>query len=1035
MNLNAALKSGGLAISTPSAPNTTATQVIKQVPNAALKVAKNIGNFATSVAQSIPRTALSVAMGITGEKERVPTGPVERKLLGSEPVKPIAQRVAENELATKDFLPNGLKGAALPIAFAGTIAGAALDLFPGSAAEKSIASKLVKNPDDIQIMKQFIDYARLGKKAGPINHALELDAARIAEHYGITKNTKTTSALANEFDKHLTNIHSAVEPKFKPSPLSRTTSPSEFDSAATIANSPVGPQTALDPAIQARATAIANKSQQLKGISYDGSIAKPPTDVQSVIHTPPAQLKDISNVSKGMKDVYRNFETVYGKEFFAIKQNLLDPFDAAKGRYVDEQKTLLDDLKTNVVEKLGITKHSKESAAVQQFGENNRTAQSLVKEFGNDKAQKIVEADKWFRAKYDQLLEDVNKVRSEIYPNKPEKIIPKRKDYYRHFQELSDSLPGLQNIFESLSGIDSKLSGISPFTKPKTKFAGFMQRRLGQKTTEDAVGGFLNYVPSATYAKHIDPEIPKFRNLAKQLADDTVDTKNVNNFIDYLHKFSNDLAGKTNDLDRVVADWIPGGRTTLKALDWVNKRVKSNTILGNASSSIAQIFNVPQGLASAKQYSAPGAARTVADIFNKNAPIKASNFIKERYFKSAYNEFDTKFLEQAKGFAGWITGVLDEVGTKFIWNSHYEKALAKKVADPVKYADDITRKLVAGRGIGEVPLLQKSKLFQLVAPFQLEVANLWHVQKDFVNAKDFGAIATLFVANYVMNKGAEKIRGSAVTLDPIQATIDAIHAYQDEDDHKVGAARAAGRLAGEVLSNVPGGQTAAALYPEYGMKVGDENVTRKELFGRKDPTRFGGGLLVASALKDPASKLLPPFGGVQAKKTYEGLKAYQAGEVTDKSGKKQFDVPSDLKTVAQSAVFGKYSTPEARASFDQQKSEFDKASAKRDKEAEKAKQDFAPTYKNIRGLVEAGKEDEAKQALDSLSDEDYAIYKKMKTAEKTKNTNDTKERIYPTFKKIRELVKGGNEAEAKRILDGLTDDEYHAYKLLKEQYQ
>jgi hypothetical protein len=237
-----------------------------------------------------------------------------------------------------------------------------------------------------------------------------------------------------------------------------------------------------------------------------------------------------------------------------------------------------------------------------------------------------------------------------------------------------------------------------------------------------------------------------------------------------------------------------------------------------------------------------------------------------------------------------------------------------------------------------------------------------------------------------------------------------------------------------VLSNVPGGQTAAALYPEYGMKVGDETVTRKELFGRKDPTRFGGGLLVGSALKDPVSKLLPPFGGAQVKKTYEGLKAYQAGEVTNKKGEKQFDVPSDLKTAAQTTIFGKYSTPEARASFNQPKSEFDKASAKRDKDAEKAKQDFAPTYKNIRGLVEAGNEDEAKQALDSLSDEDYALYKKMKTAEKTKNTNDTKERIYPTFKKIRQLVDDGHEAEAKEILDSLTDEEYHAYKLLKEQY-
>src|SRR5690606_10279541 len=129
--------------------------------------------------------------------------------------------------------------------------------------------------------------------------------------------------------------------------------------------------------------------------------------------------------------------------------------------------------------------------------------------------------------------------------------------------------------------------------------------------------------------------------------------------------------------------------------------------------------------------------------------MKNSIFLNERYFESAVDQFPIDAVrhpgkatrDQLKKLAVWITGALDEVGTKFIWNAHYEKALAQKMAEPVKYADDVTRKLVAGRGIGEVPIVQKARVFQVVAPFQLEVGNLWWVLKDMaVKEKDIAGL-------------------------------------------------------------------------------------------------------------------------------------------------------------------------------------------------------------------------------------------------------------------------------------------------------
>ena len=68
------------------------------------------------------------------------------------------------------------------------------------------------------------------------------------------------------------------------------------------------------------------------------------------------------------------------------------------------------------------------------------------------------------------------------------------------------------------------------------------------------------------------------------------------------------------------------------------------------------------------------------------------------------------------------------------------------------YADRITRRSVAGRGIGELPLMQKSKIVKLLAPFQVEVSNQWEVMKDKAKTKDLtNLIIELFAEKVVVN--------------------------------------------------------------------------------------------------------------------------------------------------------------------------------------------------------------------------------------------------------------------------------------------
>lgn len=587
------------------------------------------------------------------------------------------------------------------------------------------------------------------------------------------------------------------------------------------------------------------------------------------------KYKDITGWQAETTDAPRIFKDFFGKDVELEEGSILDRLNQAKGANMDYQKMWTDKLKSEVVDKLGISKNTKLSKLVQQFGEGEITLAEL-KQKAPKKWEQVIEADKWFRNAYDAILDDVNRVIKEIYPNQADKLVPKRKDYYRHFKDL-EGFSGFQKLIGSPANISPELAGRSQFVKPKTKWASFKQQRGMGEFKRDAVGGFLDYLPASSYSVNVDPMIKEFRQLSDELAKETSKTGEANTFIRYLQDYANSLAGKTSGWDRKLQETMEGkggSRTAMNIITWLNNRAKSNAVMLNIGSALSQTLNIPNGIAFAKQYSIPGIGKALLGIFKEDAARASSVFMKERFSGKMYRQFDTKLINQPKNLAAWILETADRLGTEFIWQSSYSKGKAlKEIAEPVKYADAMTKRLVAGRGIGELPLIQQSKLFQVVAPFTVEVANLWKVQKDFISAKDFGGLITLYVGLHLANDAMEKVRGQRVVFDPIQAIIEASKEIANKDNSpKQKAMKSVGRLAGEVLSNVPLGQTIAAAYPEYGIKEAGL-PTRKELFGREDPTRFGTGPLFVKALQDPKVNLLLPMGGQQLKKTVNGIQS------------------------------------------------------------------------------------------------------------------------------------------------------------------
>lgn len=639
------------------------------------------------------------------------------------------------------------------------------------------------------------------------------------------------------------------------------------------------------------------------------SIKKPEDFVMERLTTDPEGLRDIGVFRRANVDVYRNFEHVYGDRFPQVKEELLDPFDASKGKFIDDWRAMAEDLKTNIVDKLGIRKGSKLSALVQQFGEGKLPLSQLMQKTKDWK--KVVKADEFFRSRYNDLIDWVNATRARVYPNDPTKIIPKRRDYYRHFQELNEGLEGLKNIFESPASISQALEGVSPFTKPKSKFLSFAQKREGDSSKQDAVGGFLNYIRSASFAVNIDPQIARFRNYTKALRE-SAQEKNapIGGFLNFLEQWTNDLAGKTGNLDRAVMESLTG-RKGLQVVNWLSSRFKSNAIVGNISSALNQTLSLPLGVADAGPVNfAKGVVETFKDLGRKDSLSSRAAFMRERYSSDISEQFNQGLLDKPKKLALWLFNAIEETATRAIWNAQYQRGLSEGAENAVKFASDATRKVVAGRGIGEVPLNQKAKIVQLVSPFQLEVANQWLVLKDWMDEKTFGKFLTFAISSSVLAKALYSLTGNSPGFDPIGA---AIEGYTDaEKEGKSAIPRVLGRVAGEVASNIPFSQNIVAGLPES---------LRSEYFGKQDPSRFGVGVPAYSALTNPQKALFffgPSWGGSQIRKTGQGLVALSEGGSITAKGELQFPTEQSAEAKAKALVFGKYAGTPARAYFDNQ---------------------------------------------------------------------------------------------------------------------
>lgn len=559
------------------------------------------------------------------------------------------------------------------------------------------------------------------------------------------------------------------------------------------------------------------------------------------------------------------------------------------------------------------------------------------------------EQKEWFLKEYKNRMDSVTNLttkRNEIETGLKDgsllrnKELPYRSDYIHHYQEKRGGLSEIISALKENRGIAPELYGISETTKPKSKWQSIFQRQGKGDYTESAIGAFREYIPQAGQAIYIDPMVKLFRDMETNLrqAKEVVNDKTANALIGFFSDFSNDLAGKTSNfgLDPLIRK--DETRQIPALLDAMDNQVKRSSVMFNLRTALVQPLNYTQTIANLKNpsYLMGGIQDTAKGIMGDkkiNQLYEQSAFLKERYLEKILNQYDSGAIRKIENAAGAFMRVPEEITVRASWNGFYRKAIAEHISNPIHYADVMTRKMHAGRGIGEVPLALKSRTMRYISPFMIEPQNLNnvirdmfkgadHINKKGKNTMDIGGLFSLFVLSALTNEVFEKTTGSGVMIDPFGSAAEGYRKTEGNALQKTGGA--AKSVLSDVVTNLPGGNAVASVLPE---------TIRDGLFGENSiNTRYGTASLIGSAITKPIENLqkkdygkaalnlgttfLLPFGGSQVRKTVEGLQTYNQGGAYNDKGQLQYPVNQTGGNLARGALFGKSSFPSAQEYYD-----------------------------------------------------------------------------------------------------------------------
>jgi hypothetical protein len=509
------------------------------------------------------------------------------------------------------------------------------------------------------------------------------------------------------------------------------------------------------------------------------------------------------------------------------------------------------------------------NAAIQKFREENQKLDYA----------KIEHAVKEFRSIYDQLYQDMNRVRME---NGYEPV-DYMQGYFPHFQEndkdgsLLTRFGRRLGITDEVTPLPATINGLTQSFRPGIRYMANIQQRLGYATAYDALQGFDRYIEVASDIIYHTGDIQRLRALATQiryrasdegvrkqidriLQDPTLTPDEANervaqamkdapfalsNFVAELDEYTNLLAGKKSRLDRGMEKML--GRKFYNVCKAFESRVGANMVAANIGSALTNFIPLTQAWSQVSSADMlHGMWQTLQNYKTADGLDAASTFIHNR---SGYGRLAMSTMDKVSEKAAFLMEAVDGFTTGSVVRARYLQNLRLGMSEvnAMQEADQFAANIMADRSKGATPTIYSARnpIIKLFTQFQLEVNNeLSWIFKDMIPQERKKGVAQLakalfkfLIGAWLYNEVYEAIAGRRAALDPLDILNDSVGdftGYQlpntvqsalsgrwEFTKEKPGTYQAIKNLGGNLISELPGTQmlTVLGLDEKLGLEI------------------------------------------------------------------------------------------------------------------------------------------------------------------------------------------------------------------------
>lgn len=690
-----------------------------------------------------------------------------------------------------------------------------------------------------------------------------------------------------------------------------------------------------------------------------------------VMYARETQQRNIQDIVNDSTDA----DLINARYFDPVKKN-----EADKTRYINEMTERvkafgLNKWESKAAQMVGEKASYEESLAngtddsiIEMYEEGlsdvNDALEKLLEKHGKDiDLAKCENAAKEMRPIFEELFEKANEalIRNGYAP------IEHRKGYFPHFIGAEDSTvrAELFNVLgKNQNDIPTDIAGLTATFRPGKTWFGNALERVGVTTTYDLHQGFDKYMRGIADIIYHTDDIQRLRSLDNAIRYKYSDAgrkakindinnnlsltpeeranqinllyskasiSHLSNYAANLTDYTNGLAGKKTDYDRVPEKLF--NRKIYQLSKFMDDRFSANATGGNIGVALSNFIPFTQALSQLGTVDMLNAMKeTVKSYSVADGFVDKSDFLTSRKGTEQLFVSDLKKLENAASVPFEVVDMfVAESIVRAKYNANIKSGMSEDAA--MKNANDFAGGLIADRSKGALPTIfnSKSTLAKTFTMFQVEVNNqLSYMFKDMPRAmkdKGIGAIAygyfKMFLAAFLFNELDEKYgTGRRRALDPIGLVRDAVVDFTGGDDGKTSKADAAINLwsgiAGEIpfVGNILGGDGGRSHIESMIPSI--TNIVKA--IGADDADSAYVGQQIGNELAKPLYYLIPPLGGAQAKKTYEGIEAFINGGSyrKNKQGEEQlqYAVDQNIANLIRMGLFGKWSTESAQDYID-----------------------------------------------------------------------------------------------------------------------